>query len=593
MLKKLSCFAFVLLSLVTSAQSSSDKVTQFVNKIDQKIPQILEDFSIPGAAVAIIIEGEVVLQKGYGYADVKRDIKVDMQTGFNIGSISKPVAAWGVMKLVYQGKLDLDAPVEQYLTRWKLPDSKFESDQVTVRRLLSHTAGLSLSGVSAEKSFDDLPTITEWLAGENEGLGPLKIILEPGTKWEYSGGGYGLLQLIVEEVSGQKFEDYMQTEVLDSLGMYQSSFRINDQIMNASATPYDRFGEPTDFGLYTVQAAAGFHTTMGDFMRFALASLPTHNDHKKYNQILPVELVQQMLEPAPNTTIGGWKYGLGYQSVHMDNGTIFIGHAGTNNGWEANFRIDAVTQTGFIVFTNGGGGGNLGNPLFCEFFNWMSDNPSQDDCWPKLSIANKLVEIANKEGFEKIGQYYAKIKQERPDDFDYSESQLNLLGYHFLSRDQLQKAIAVFKLNTEIFPYNYNVYDSYAEALLAKGDKKAAIKNYKYSIRLNPENDNGIRILNNMGVALDDIHLQVPLKNLEQLAGTYKSAFGTDKTIQYAVVNGSLLRTYDDSDFTIQLVPIAQNEYVYSGRGIHVIFDTSNPDAIVLTVPGEGSFVKD
>ena len=136
------------------------------------------------------------------------------QTGFNIDSISKTIAAWGVMKLVEEGKIDLDAPAENYITRWKLPESDFDSKKVTVRRLLSHTAGLSLHGYPGWTANDRLSTIEESLDGRNNGPGRVEMIIKPGTKWKYSGGGYTILQLIVEEVTGQKFEDYMQTQVL-------------------------------------------------------------------------------------------------------------------------------------------------------------------------------------------------------------------------------------------------------------------------------------------------------------------------------------------------------------------------------------------
>jgi len=591
MIKHLMHLVIFLLALTLCAQEKSKSFEQFVDQIDKKIPQILEDFSIPGAAIAIFENGKIVLQQGYGFSDIEKGVKVNMQTGFNVGSISKTVAAWGVMNLVHEGKIKLDAPVEQYLTKWHLPESQFDSEKVTVRRLLSHTAGLSLPGVSAERSFDKLPNIVEWLNGNNDGIGQLEIILEPGTKWEYSGGGYGLLQLIIEEVSGQQFEDYMQVHVLDPLGMHNSSFKIDDEILSASATPYDRFEVPVTFGLYTVQAAAGLQTTLEDFIRFAIASLPDHKDHLKYNSVLPVEVIREMLEPAPNTTIGGWKYGLGYQSVHMDNGTVFIGHAGTNTGWEASFRIDGATQTGYIVFTNGGGGSNIGYPMFCEFINWKSDEPNEDDCWPKLSIANKLVEISNHKGFENIATYYTSLRKEEAEEYDFSEGQLNGLGYYYLRRDELDKAITIFKLNIEAFPYSYNVYDSYAEALLSNGARKKAIENYKYSIRLNPENENGIRVLKKLGVSLDNIHIEVPIAHLNLLAGAYKSNSG-DKIITYEVNNGELQRTYKDRDFTIKLVPISNNEFVYFGRGLYVIFDTSDPNAISLRVPDEGKFKK-
>lgn len=592
MTKNLLYIILILLPLSLAAQEKPKSIERFVDEIDKKIPQMLEDFSIPGAALALMVDGEIVLKKAYGFADIEKGLKVDMQTGFNVGSISKTVTAWGIMKLVDEGKLELDSPAERYLTKWHLPTSEFDSDEVTIRRLLSHTAGLSLPSVSAEHSFDDLPSIVEWLKGKNEGLGPVEIILEPGSKWEYSGGGYGLLQLIIEEVSGQKFEDYMQMEVLDPLGMTNSSFKIDEKIRDRSATPYDAFGEPTKFGLYAVQAAAGLHTTLEDFIRFAYASLPEHKEHTKYNRLLPPETVRQMLEPSPNTTIRAWKYGLGYQSVHLENSNIFIGHAGSNIGWEANFRIDAPSKTGFIILTNGGAGGNICNPMFCELINWKSSKASEDDCWPRLSIANLLYPIIEDKGTEDLHASYTNLKKEQSEAYDFSESQLNNLGYHYMAKDEIEKAIAVFKLNTEVFPYASNVYDSYGEALLANGSKKEAVENYKYSIRLNPENQNALNILKKLGESLEDIHLKLPLEHLELLEGEYLATSGTDKIIRYAVRNGEFLRVYKDSDFTSRLLPIARNEFVYMGRGLHVVFDTKDPNSIILKVPGEGEFKK-
>ena len=171
MIKNLIFLFLPLVPFTLSAQEESKSAEQFINELDKKIPQVLNDFSIPGAAIALIEDGEIVLQKGYGFADIEKGTKITTKTGFNIGSISKTVAAWGIMKLVHEGKIDLNAPIEKYLTRWHLPESEFDSDSVTVRRLLSHTAGLSISSVSAGLQYDKLPTLEEWLNGENDGLG--------------------------------------------------------------------------------------------------------------------------------------------------------------------------------------------------------------------------------------------------------------------------------------------------------------------------------------------------------------------------------------------------------------------------------------
>jgi len=156
------------------AQTESLTTDEYLAELDEKIPAWLEEFIVPGAAIALIDDGKVILQKGYGYADVKNGVKVNGKTGFNTGSISKTVAAWGVMKLVEQGKIDLDSPAENYLTRWHLPETEYDVNKVTVRRLLSHTAGLSLHGYPGWSPTDTLPTIEQSLSGKTNGVGDVK-----------------------------------------------------------------------------------------------------------------------------------------------------------------------------------------------------------------------------------------------------------------------------------------------------------------------------------------------------------------------------------------------------------------------------------
>ena len=168
--------------------------------------------------------------KGYGRADTSRGVPVTPDTVFEVGSISKPVTAWGVMRLVQQGKLDLDAPVDRYLTRWHLPPAPFDADGVTIRRLLSHSAGLNSQDYSPITTRP-LPTLEQSLSGESGGVNArrgsddVRITMTPGEQRSYSNGGYTLLQLAIEEVTGETFARYMQREVLDPLGMKHSSFR--------------------------------------------------------------------------------------------------------------------------------------------------------------------------------------------------------------------------------------------------------------------------------------------------------------------------------------------------------------------------------
>ena len=521
MIKQLILFLALLLSITLNAQKESKEVEQFVNELDQKIPQLLNDFSVPGTAIAIIENGEIILQKGYGYSNIDKETKVTTTTGFNIGSISKTIAAWGVMKLVQDGKIDLDAPAEKYLTRWRLPKSEFDSDAVTIRRLLSHTAGLSLHGYPGWSPKDKLPTIEESLNGKNNGPGRVEIIMEPGTNWKYSGGGFSILQLIIEEVTGQKFEDYMQSEILNPLGMTHSSYTIDDTILKASSLEHNNFAEVIDFELFTAQAAAGLHTTIEDFTKFALASLYENKKNSKNQQILSAATLEQMMEPA---VASNGSYGLGYQ-VDAINGTSMVlrGHGGANTGWHALFMVDPVSNDGFVMITNGGAGSNIYRQVFCDWIYWKTGESLGNRCNIIPSVANKMKQIIDTKGIDNIEEAYLDLKKNQADTYNFSEGQLNQLGYHYLGNAEIEYAVAIFKVNANAFPNSSNVYDSYGEALLASGEKEKAIENYLKAVELNPGSKEGIKVLKELGVDTEGLFKEITVD--ETILQTYVGAY--------------------------------------------------------------------
>ena len=200
----------------------------FARQLDED--RWLAAFEVPGVAVALVRDGQLTWSKGYGQADTARGVPVTPDTVFQVGSISKPVTAWGVMRLVQQGKLDLDAPVDRYLTRWHLPPAPFDADGVTIRRLLNHSAGLNSQDYSPIATRP-LPSLEQSLSGESGGVNArrgsddVRITMTPGQQRSYSNGGYTLLQLAIEEVTGEPFARYMQREVLDPLGMTTAASR--------------------------------------------------------------------------------------------------------------------------------------------------------------------------------------------------------------------------------------------------------------------------------------------------------------------------------------------------------------------------------
>ncbi len=318
---------------------------------------LTEKHRVPGVAIARIHEGKLAWTLGCGYADLEAETPVTGETVFNIGSISKTVAAWGAMKLVESGQVDLDAPVEQYLTRWKLPQSEFDARGVTLRRLLSHTAGLSLHGYPGWSPEAKLPTIEESLSGNTNGAGDVRIEHQPGSKWQYSGGGYTLAQLMIEEVTGRGFAEYMKAEVLEPLGMKSSDYRWTDEIDRLAATPYDRSGEPIGGPRFTEAAAAGLQTSAADLARFGIASMPRFwpSDSPR---VLSAKTVELMQTPAPASP----DYGLGYE-LRRDENLLLVGHGGANDGWMARLTLAPEIGDGLVILTNGTNGIRLHDPI--------------------------------------------------------------------------------------------------------------------------------------------------------------------------------------------------------------------------------------
>lgn len=335
-----------------ATEPTADVGGRVADLLDRMMPQWLADSGVPGASVALVVDGEVAWAQGYGLADRDRNVPVTADTVFQVASISKAVTAWGVMRLVERGLLDLDAPVERYLTRWHLPPSDFDPSGVTTRRLLSHTAGLSVGGFPGYPPDQVLPSLEESLSGENRGAGVVRIALDPGSQWSYSGGGYTVLQLLVEEVTGEAFSSYMQREVLEPLGMTHSGYEWRADLRPATALAYGSAGSPVPNCLFTEQAAAGLYTTAPDLARFVAAAMPGPSGETAGRGVLKPGSLALMFTPAIQLEGPGEAWGLGYSLLAMTDGSMLMRHGGANAGWRAAFEAVPDWGLGIVVLTN-------------------------------------------------------------------------------------------------------------------------------------------------------------------------------------------------------------------------------------------------
>jgi CubicO group peptidase (beta-lactamase class C family) len=348
-----------LLSGCAAAHPSSrtPPASSFAARVDSLVPLLLAESGVPGIAVGVMEGGQVVATRGYGLADRASGRPMTERTLLNFASVSKPVTAWGVLHLVDGGSISLDAPVGPVLRRWQLPPSEFGNDGVTVRRLLSHTAGISVPTTTWFPADTTLPTLEQVLRGEAGGRGPVRVALQSGARWMYSGGGYDILLLMAEEASGQPFAEYMRATVFEPLGMHRTTFAPAAVSGAEVATGYDEEGNPVAPYRFVGTAAGGLYSSVEDFTRFLTAYAGSRHG------VLSARTLETMLTPvadvnlqgvADGLDVAGERYGLGH-GVHRTGETI-VYHSGGNPGYLAYFLVMPERGIGMVVATNGGAG---------------------------------------------------------------------------------------------------------------------------------------------------------------------------------------------------------------------------------------------
>lgn len=462
---------------------AGSRESAFVRQVVERMPSYLHDFSVPGGAVAVIENGEVILARGFGMADAATKTPVSERTLFNIGSTSKSVSAWGAMRLVSERKLTLDEPVDARLKRWHLPPSSHDITGVTLRRLLSHTAGLSVSGYRGWGPDDLIPTLEQSLSGNANGAGALALTAAPGTAWAYSGGGYTLMQLLVEETAQRPFADYMRDAVLGPLGMTESSFSLTPLVLGRAARAYDELGEETPTPRFVEVAAAGMYAPIGDMACYALATI----GGVRAAPVLPAAMLDQMTSAAPATD---GRFGLGYAIQPRGEGfpddVERVGHDGGNRGWQSFFWVSRAKRDGLVVLTNGSNGWNVSNQLVADWMEWKTGTrlpiPS--------SIAATILRPLHEAGVAAAIARYQALKAAARNDHIFNANELNRLGYSLLHKGRVHDAIAIWELNAREYPDDWNVHDSLGDGYAAAGPGYAgkAIASFRRSLDLNPAN---------------------------------------------------------------------------------------------------------
>ena len=345
------------------------------------IVQRMRELNIPGLSTAVIDAGKVAWARGYGLSDTVEKTAVDPQTLFQAGSISKPIAALGALRLIAEGKLTLDEDVNTRLRTWHVPENDFtKDDKVTLRRLMSHTAGLTVHGFPGYAVGSQIPTVVQVLDGTPPAnTAAVRVDVRPGSTYRYSGGGYTVMQLLIADVSGQPFESYMQSRVLDVLGMKSSTYSqdLPAALASRMASAHHSDGNriPGKRHIYPEMAAAGLWTTPRDLAQYLLyvQAAVRGTPGPLLNAALTKELV---------TRQNGGEHGLG-PTVSGEGGSARFGHGGVDEGFDAHMLGYVSQGKGVVIMANA----NFARSLFDE----ITASVARTYAWPDFPQKEQLV----------------------------------------------------------------------------------------------------------------------------------------------------------------------------------------------------------
>lgn len=382
-LKYLFLLFSVLLIITGNAQKLvEEKIKQVENNIypllqiensiyrPSTIEKRLKELGINGVSIAVINNYKLDWAKGYGMADVKTNTPVSVYTLFLAGSISKSVNAMGVLKLADQNKIDLHKNINEYLKSWKFPaDSFTKGKNISIANLLSHSAGLSVHGFPGYAPGDSIPSVQQILDGKRPAnTAAVRSLFEPGTKFKYSGGGTTISQLIVSDVTGMPYENFMQKEVLLKLGMNSSTFKQPYAVgeWKNYATAYKGDGKEVKgrFHVYPEMAAAGLWTNPTDLSKFIIETQLSYLERS--NKVLSKDATNRMLTFHVDSSVGLGVF------FNKESGKQFFSHGGADEGFRAMYFGSFEDGYGAVIMVNSDNGKIMNEIMHSiqEVYNW-------------------------------------------------------------------------------------------------------------------------------------------------------------------------------------------------------------------------------
>lgn len=368
----------------------SDDVSEKILSVEQNLrpsvlfvkdqPWSIQDrmayFGVPGLTIAVIENHKVAWLKAYGVKDKGSKAKVNKDTLFQAGSISKPVTAWAALKMVEQNQFQLDKPVNEMLKGWKIPENKKTSQEpVTPLRIINHSAGLSVPSFLGYRPGREVPSLQEVLNGNGPANSSAVIVKNtPGKKYKYSGGGYTVLQKLMMDIEGKEFPELMSEKVLIPANMLDSTYEqpLPESLVENAATGYlpnnkEVIGKRHT---YPEMAAAGLWTTASDLAKFVIdIQRSLKNDS---GVILSKEMANKMTSLTIDSDVALGLFLRGSEKENLD----YFYHSGWDEGFSAFVIGHKINGNGVVI---------LSNSNHPEFITELVNSVADTYAWPGFS----------------------------------------------------------------------------------------------------------------------------------------------------------------------------------------------------------------
>jgi CubicO group peptidase (beta-lactamase class C family) len=486
-------------SLPSYAQEKTVKIDQFVSLHHQ--------FGHFNGAALVADQGKVIYKKGFGLANMEWNIPNATDTKFRLGSITKQFTATLILQLVEQGKIKLDGKLIDYLPDYR----KDTGEKITIHHLLTHTSGIpsytGLPGFFQNVSRNPF-TVEDFVKKYTSG----NLEFEPGSKFAYNNSGYFLLGAIIEKVTGKTYEQVLKETIFDPIGMKNSGYDNWKTILGKRATGYSDTPRGYETAAYldmSIPYAAGsLYSTVEDLYLW---------DQALYGDKILSPASKELMFKA---NLNNYGYGFVMRKTQLGPNKFevpVIQHGGGINGFNTTL-IRMVDQKRLVVLLDNAEHGQFLDRIASGIMSILYDQPYDA---PKQSIARQLMKtIVTKDVTSAIKEYRTLKAGPTAAQFDFSEPELNRLGYQLMQTKRVADAIEIFKLNVEMFPQASNVYDSLGEAYSVNGDKQSAIANYKRSLELDPKNTNATARLSVLTGEQKDV--KVDPKTYDTYVGEYE-----------------------------------------------------------------------